>query len=78
LIYYQQGDDDETVARKTEITTKAANVAFTASTKEMSDMLTAVWNSYQVGTDKLQDVVDVMAALGATTATSMEEISTAM
>ena len=78
LIYYQQGDDDETVARKTEITTKAANVAFTASTKEMSDMLTAVWNSYQVGTDKLQDVVDVMAALGATTASSMEEISTAM
>ena len=78
LIYYQQGDSDSSVAKKAEITTKAANVAFTATTKEMSEMLTAVWNSYKVGEDELQRYVDIMAALGATTATSTEEIATAM
>lgn len=78
LIYYQQGDSNETVEKKAAITTKAANVAFSASAKEMSDMLTAVWNSYKVGEDELQKYVDIMAALGATTATSTEEIATAM
>lgn len=78
LIYYQQGDNDEMVAKKAAITTKAANVAFSASAKEMSDMLTAVWNSYKVGENELQKYVDIMAALGATTATSTEEIATAM
>ena len=78
LIYYQQGDDDETVAKKAEITIKAANTAFEASAEEMSEMLTAVWNSYQAGEDELEKYVDIMAALGATTATSTEEIATAM
>lgn len=78
LIYYQQGDDDRTAAEKAAITAKAANVAFTASAKEMSEMLTAVWNSYQVGTDQLEHTVDVMAKLGATTASSMEEMATGM
>ena len=78
LIYYQQGDSAEMAARKAATTVKAANVAFTASAKEMSEMLTAVWNSYQVGADQLESVVDVMAKLGATTASSMEEMATAM
>lgn len=78
LIYYQQGDTDEEVAKKAAITTKAANVSFSASAKEMSEMLTAVWNSYQVGEEELQKYVDIMAALGAATATSTEEIATAM
>lgn len=78
LIYYQQGDSAELAAKKAATTVKAANVAFTASAKEMSEMLTAVWNSYQVGEDQLEHVVDVMAKLGATTASSMEEMATAM
>ena len=78
LIYYQQGDSAELAAKKAETTIKAANVAFTASAKEMSEMLTAVWNSYQVGSDQLEHVVDVMANLGAKTASSMEEMATAM
>jgi len=41
-------------------------------------MLTAVWNSYNVGESELQRYVDVMAALGESTATSSEEIMTAM
>lgn len=78
LIYYQQGDDAETALKKAAVTTKAANVAFTASAQEMSQMLTAVWNSYKVGEEELETVVDAVAALGATTASSMEEIMTAM
>lgn len=78
LIYYQQGDDAATAAKKAAITTKAANVAFTASAQEMSEMLTAVWNSFQMGNDQLEHAVDVMAKLGATTASSMEEMATGM
>lgn len=78
LIYYQQGDSAEEAAKKAAITTKAANVAFSASAQEMSEMLTAVWNSYQVGEDELERYVDIMAALGSKTATSTEEIAGAM
>ena len=77
LIYYQQGLDEESVKARTDITIKAANAAGT-NAAEMADYLTAVWNSYKVGNDELERYVDVMAALGAGTATSLEEISTSM
>lgn len=78
LIYYQQGDSAEQVAKKAAITIKAANSSFNTSAQEMSEYLTAVWNSYQVGADELERYVDIMAALGAKTATSLEEIATSM
>ena len=78
LIYYQQGESAEMAAKKAAITIKAANASFGSSAKEMSEYLTAVWNSYQVGADELEHYVDIMAALGANTATSMEEIATSM
>lgn len=78
LIYYQQGDDEETVAKKAALTIKAANASANTSAAEMSEYLTAVWNSYQVGADELERYVDIMAALGAKTATSLEEIATSM
>lgn len=78
LIYYQQGDSQEMAAKKAALTIKAANASFGSSTKEMSEYLTAVWNSYQVGADELERYVDIMAALGAKTATSLEEIATSM
>lgn len=78
LIYYQQGDSQEQVAKKAAITIKAANSSFNTSAAEMSEYLTAVWNSYQVGADELERYVDIMAALGAKTATSLEEIATSM
>lgn len=78
LIYYQQGDSAALAAKKAEITTKAANIAFTANAQQMSEYLTAIWNSYQVGEENLESFVDTIAAVGATTATSMEEIATAM
>lgn len=78
LIYFQQGDSDEVVKQKTDITIKAANASSESTVTEMSDYLTAVWNSYQVANDQLESTVDIMAALGARTATSMEEIASAM
>lgn len=78
LIYYQQGDSAEQAAKKAAITIKAANSSFNTSAAEMSEYLTAVWNSYQVGADELERYVDIMAALGAKTATSLEEIATSM
>ena len=78
LIYYQQGDSQEMAAKKAAITIKAANSSFETTAKEMSEYLTSVWNSYQVGADELERYVDIMAALGAKTATSLEEIATSM
>lgn len=78
LIYRQQGDSAELAAKKAEITTKAANVSFNSSAEQMSEYLTAIWNSYQVPEDQLELFVDKIAAIGAETATSMEEIATAM
>lgn len=77
LIYYQQGDTDDIVEEKTRITIEAANAAGT-SAAQMSEYLTAVWNSYQAGAEALESFVDKMAAVGAATASSLEEISTAM
>ena len=78
LIYFQQGDNMVQSLEKAAITIKAANASANSSAQEMSEYLTAVWNSYQVGEQELEKYVDVMAALGAKTATSMEEIATSM
>ena len=78
LTYYQQGDSSELAAKKAEITLKATNVAFKATASEMSDMLTSTWNGFQAGADELEHMVDVMANLGSHTASSVEEIATAL
>jgi len=78
LIYFQQGDKMTTAMEKAEITMKAAAISFNSSAKDMSEYLTAIWNSYQVGEEEMEHYVDIMANLGANTATSMEEISTAL
>ena len=84
LIYYQQGLDDETVKTLTDITAMTSNVTGQAMSA-VSEQLTAVWNGYQVanqaaeeGMQVYQEYVDKMAAVGATTASDLEELSTAM
>ena len=78
LIFYQQGDSAALAAEKARITAMAANVSFESSQEEMADYLTAIWNSYQVGENELELFVDKLSAVGASTATSMEEIATGM
>ena len=84
LIYYQQGLDDETVKTLTDITAKTSNVT-QQSMSTVSEQLTAVQNGYQVanqaaeeGMQVYEEYVDKMAAVGASTASDLEELSTAM
>lgn len=84
LIYYQQGLDDDTVKALTDITAKTANVTG-QSMAEVSEELTAVWNGYNVaneaaekGFDIYEEYVDKLAAVGAATASDLEELATAM
>ncbi len=77
LIYYQQGLSDEDVQARTETTLKAANVT-QQSTAEVSEQLTAVWNGYKVTADEAELYVDKLAAVAASTAADLEELSTGM
>ena len=84
LIYYQQGLDDETVKALTDITAKTSNVTG-QSMSAVSEELTAVQNGYQVANQAAEEgmgiyerYVDKMAAVGATTASNLEELATAM
>lgn len=84
LIYYQQGLSDEEVAARTDVTLKAANVTG-QSGSEVSEQLTAVWNGYNLankaakeGMGIYEEYIDKLAAVAATTASDLEEISTGM
>lgn len=77
LIFRQQGDTMAEASKKAEITIKAANAAGTEA-KEMSEYLTGIWNSYQVGSTHLEEFADKLVRVGAVTATSSEELATSM
>ena len=74
LIYYQQGLDPEEVIERTDITMKAAN-ALGISAQEVSEYMTAIWNNFDDGSKSLEYYADVLTALGASTASSSEEIA---
>ena len=77
LIYYQQGLSDSEVTARAEATVKAANV--TGQTGEaVSEQLTAVWNGYKVSAAETELYVDKLAAVAASTAADLEELSTGM
>ena len=77
LIYYQQGLEETDVTARTDVTLKAANVTG-QSTQEVSEQLTAVWNGYKVSAAEAELYVDKLAAVAATTASDLEELSTGM
>lgn len=75
LTYYQQGLDDKAVQERSDVTVKMANVTGTAA-QTVSDQLTAVWENFMKdGEHTAQWYADVMTALGATTASSTDEIA---
>lgn len=74
LIFYQQGLDDDEVAKRTEVTVKMANAAG-ESAQVVSDQLTAIWNNFYDGSQSLEHYADVLTALGAATASSTDEIA---
>ena len=75
LIYYQQGDSDDTVLQKTDVTTKMANVTG-QSAEIVSNQLTAIWNNFnKSGEESYEKYADILTALGAATASSTDEIA---
>lgn len=76
-IYYQQGLQDAEVQRRADITIKAAQAA-NENVKSMSDMLTAIWNTYNMTGDQLENAASVGAKLGAETAIEFRDIAEAM
>ena len=75
LIYYQQGDNDADVMKKSDITIKMANVTG-QSADTVSDQLTAIWNNFNAASDQsYEHFADVLTALGAATASSTDEIA---
>ena len=77
LIYYQQGLSDVEAQARAETTIKAANVTGQTG-REVSEQLTAVWNGYKVTAEETELYVDKLAAVAATTASNLEELSTGM
>lgn len=74
LIYYQQGLSGDQVKERTDITIKMANVT-KQSVDVVSDQMTAIWNNFYDGSKSLEYYADVMAKLGAATASSSDEIA---
>lgn len=77
LIFYQQGLADDEVAARTETTIKAAKAAGESVTA-MSEELTAVWNTYQMQGEQLENAASIGARLGAETAVDFAYIAEAM
>ena len=75
LIYYQQGTlSQEQVAQRAAITMKLAQVTGQSVTT-VSEQMTAVWNNFYDGSKSLEYYADVLTALGASTASSTQEIT---
>jgi len=77
LIFYQQGLASDQVKQRTDTTIQAAKAAGVA-VSEMATQLTAVWNTYDMATDKLANAASIGAKLGAETAVDFAYIAEAM
>ena len=77
LLFYQQGLSDQEVEARTNVTLKASNVTG-QDTKAVSEELTAIWNGYKVSAAETEEYIDKVAAVAASTASNLEELSTAM
>lgn len=74
LIYYQQGLSDKEVQERTDTTVKLANVVG-ESADTVSEWMTSIWNNFDDGSRSLESYADVLAKLGAATASSADEIA---
>lgn len=74
LIYFQQGLGMEEATQRTDVTIKMSN-ALGESASKVSDYMTAIWNNFDDGSQSLEYFGDVLTKLGASTASSAEEIA---
>ena len=77
LVFYQQGLNDEEVIRRNETTIKAAKAA-NQSIDEMSQQLTAIWNTYGMVGDEQMRAASVGAKMAASNAVNFADIAQAM
>ena len=77
LIYYQQGLQSADADALAATTLKVGNITG-QDTKAVSEEITAVMNGYQLGAEQVQSAFDSLAAVAASTASDLEEISTGM
>ena len=74
LIYFQQGLSSKDVKERTDVTTKLAKVVG-ENAETVSEWMTAIWNNFDDGSVSLERYADTLAALGAATASSADEIA---
>ncbi len=76
-IFFQQGLGEADVKKMTDGAVMASRITGTA-VSEMVDLLTSTMNGYKLAADEVLTVTDKLAAVGATTASNFEELSTGM
>lgn len=76
-IFFQQGLEEADVKKMTDGAVMASRITGTA-VSEMVDLLTSTMNGYRLAADEVLTVTDKLAAVGATTASNFEELSTGM
>lgn len=74
LIFAQQGLKGDEITKRTDTVMKMANVTGEEA-DEVSSYMTAIWNNFAKGSENLEHYADVITALGASTASSSEEIA---
>ena len=78
LIYYQQGLDDLETKARTDVTIKMKNVTGD-SAEDVSSYMTAIWNNFNKNGEQSEEYyADILAKLGADTAASTTEITSAL
>lgn len=78
LIYYQQGLNDIETKARTDVTMKMSNVTGD-STEDVSSYMTAIWNNFnKEGQESEEHYADILTKLGADTAASTTEITSAL
>ncbi|MGM9964993.1 MAG: phage tail tape measure protein [Bacilli bacterium] len=78
LIYYQQGLDDLETKARTDVTIKMRNVTGD-SAEDVSSYMTAIWNNFNKDGEHAEEYyADVLTKLGADTAASTTEITSAL
>lgn len=77
LIYFQQGYETSEAMKRAETTIRLSH-AVRKSAQEVSEWMTAIWNNFDDGTRSLEHYANVLAELGARTASSADEIATGL
>ncbi len=76
-IFYQQGLNDEAVAKLTEYTAMFAKIS-SETVEVAADQITAAINGFNMGVDQAGDVIDKLSVLAAYSAADIDELATAM